>query len=141
MILSEFIEATSRLETYYEKEYTDEQRKIMFEEVKNMPLEKYRKTLANCLRTCKFMPKLADILKASSEIDNANYENKKEYEYCKICGGRGMINYKKILQENNYEYDFFCRCICKNGENFSKKIPTFEELGIQPGDRLVMNFE
>ena len=44
MILGEFIEATSRLEQYFGKEYTNEQRQIMFEELSKMPLEKFKNT-------------------------------------------------------------------------------------------------
>jgi hypothetical protein len=141
MEINEFIEATSRAEQYFEKEYSNEQRQIMYEELKKMPLEKYRKTLANCIRTCKFMPKLADILKASTDIDNVNYERNRVYTPCKICGSKGFVRYYKVLQENGYEYDYACRCTCENGEYYSKSIPTFEELGIKPEERLVMNFE
>lgn len=141
MELNEFIETTSKIEKYFEKEYTTEQSQIMFEQVKNMSAERYLKAVNGCIRNCKFMPKLADILKASSEIDNVDYSKKREHTPCKICGGRGFVRYSKILQETGYEYDYACRCNCNNGDYYSKKIPTFEELGIQPGDRLVMNFE
>ena len=141
MEINEFIEATSRAEQYFEKEYSNEQRQIMYEELKKMSIEKYRNVIANCIRSCRFMPKLADILKASTDIDNVNYEKKREYTPCEICEGKGVVRYYKILQENGYEYDFACRCTCKNGEYYSKSIPTFEELGIQPEERLVMKFE
>lgn len=141
MEINEFIEATSRVEQYFEKEYSNEQRQIMYEELKNMSLEKYQKAIAICIKTCKFMPKLADILKASTDIDNVNYDKKREYTPCKICGGKGVVRYSKILQETGYEYDYACRCNCKNADYYNKKIPTFEELGIKPGEKLVMSFE
>lgn len=141
MEINEFIEATNKLEQYYEKEYTTEQRQIMFEQVKDMSANKYIKAIGSCIRNCKFIPKLVDILKAASEIDNANYEKKREYFPCKTCQGKGFVRYTKILQENGYEYEYACRCTCKNADYYSKKIPTFEDLGIHPGERLVMNFE
>lgn len=141
MEINEFIEATNRIEQYFEKEYTNEQRQIMYEELNKMPIEKYKKITSICLKTCKFMPKLADILKASGEMDNTNYDTKRTYTACKICGGKGIIKYKKILEENNYEYDYACRCICDNAEYYSKTIPNFEELGIKPNEKLVMNFK
>lgn len=141
MEINEFIEATNRIEKYFEKEYTTEQRQIMFEEVRKMPLEKYIKAVNNCIRTCKFMPKLADILKAFVDIDNVNYDKKREYVPCEICGGDGFVRYTKILQGNGYEYDYACRCTCKNGEYYNMSIPTFEELGIQPGDKIIIDFK
>ena len=45
------------------------------------------------------------------------------------------------IEENNFKYEFACRCICKNAENYNKKIPTYEEIGVKPNDMLVMNFE
>ena len=141
MEINDFIEATNRLEQYFEKEYTKEQRQIMFQEIRNMTLDKYRKSINMCIRTCKFMPKLVDILKASTEIDNVNYDVKREYIPCKICGGRGIVEFTKILQENGYEYDYACRCTCKNAEYYNKNIPTFEDIGISPGDKLVMDFD
>lgn len=141
MILSDFVEATSRLEAYYEKEYTDEQRKIMFDELEKLSIEKYRRIIAQCIKSCKFLPKLADMLKVSSEINYASFEKNREYTPCKVCGGKGLVKYSKIFQEIGYEYDYVCRCNCKNAEYYSKKIPTFEELGIQPEDRVVINFE
>ena len=141
MILGEFVEATSRLEKYFGKEYTNEQRQIMFEELSKMPLEKFKNTIAVCIRTCKFLPKIADIIQASNDIDNTTYETKMQYEPCKICGGRGIVKYFKVLKENGYKYEFACRCICKNGENYNKKIQTYEELGIKPNEEFVMEFE
>lgn len=141
MQINEFIEATNRVEKYFEKEYTNEQRQIMYEELQNISLEKYQKALDSCLRNCKFLPKLADILKFFNEINNVNYEKKREYTPCKICRGSGVVKYTKIFQENGYKYDFACRCTCKNGEYYSKQIPTFEELGVIPDEKLTMNFK
>jgi len=141
MELSEFIEATNRAEKYYEKEYSTEQQKIMFEEVKKMPLEKYQKAIGICIRSCKYLPKLVEILNAANSIIDMNNNNKKIQVPCSICRGSGIVRYYKILQENGYEYEYACKCTCKNGENYSKKIPTFEDLGIQPGEKTVMQFE
>lgn len=140
MQINEFIEATSRIEQYFGKEYSNEQRQIMFEELKKMPIEKYKQAIANCIKSCKYMPKLADIIEAAEHIVLQN-QVQKQYEPCKICESRGIVKYTKILHENGYEYEYACRCICKNGENYNKKIPTFEELGIRPGEKLAINFE
>lgn len=139
MEINEFINATSRIEQYFDKEYSNEQRQIMFEELRKMPIEKYRQAIANCIRTCKYMPKLSDILDIAENI--VLQQPQKQYENCKICENKGVVKYTKILQPNGYEYEYVCRCICKNGNNYNTKIPTFEELGIKPGEKLVINLE
>ena len=50
----EFIEATTRLEQYYGKEYTNEQRQIMFDELQNLPIERYRQLISMLIKKSKF---------------------------------------------------------------------------------------
>ena len=138
MEISEFINITNRIEKYYGKEYSNEQRKIMFEELGDMSIERLQQSVKSCIRSCKYMPKIADIIQASSEIKI--FEKKREYTPCKMCDGVGFIKYYKILQENDYEYEFMCKCTCKNGEYYNKRFPTYEDLGIQKGEKLVINF-
>ena len=45
MQINEFIEATSKLETYYGKEYSTEQRSIMYDELKDFDLNRYRQLI------------------------------------------------------------------------------------------------
>ena len=138
MILSEFIEATSRLETYYEKEYTDEQRRIMFDELKKLSVERYRKIISQCIRSCKFLPKVADIIKANGEIvEVRNEDNDVKYD-CNKCNKTGYVIYTKIVQDGGraIPYTYALRCTCKNGDNANQKIPTCTEMGIEIKDRL-----
>ena len=53
MTNGEFIEATSRLEKYYEKEFSIEQQRIMFEELREVSVEKYKKAITYCIRNNK----------------------------------------------------------------------------------------
>lgn len=91
MILSEFVEATSRLETYYEKEYTDEQRKIMFEEVKNMPIKKYQESINRCIRTCKFLPKLADIIGKQERSSNFEARDYSGFDFNSLLANKDIL--------------------------------------------------
>ena len=59
MQINEFIEASNRMERYYDKEYTSEQRQIMYEELKDWNINRYRKAVSIAIRNCKFLPKLA----------------------------------------------------------------------------------
>ena len=134
MINTEFIEETSRLENYYEKEYTTEQRRIMYEELKNIQIEKYRADIRQLLRTNKFLPKLADILAIDKET---HIETKQENKItkCNKCKGTGYLLYTKIIKDGDKElkYQYAAICDCGNSKQYIGKenyIPYASELGI-----------
>lgn len=138
MTSSEFIEANNRLETYYEKEYTAEQTKIMYEELKNLSIDRYRKVIAQCIRSCKFLPKVADIIKANMEIiEHGNPQENREKFQCNKCEGTGYVFFTKVNKEGNklIQYTYVARCACKNAENTNRKVATYKELGIEIGNR------
>lgn len=62
MQISEFVEETTKIEKYFIKNLDEYQRKIWYEELKNMDIARYRQIIRETFRKCKFMPKLADIL-------------------------------------------------------------------------------
>lgn len=113
MQTSEFIEATSRLEIYYGKEYSVEQRTIMYDELKDMEISRYRKIISAVIRKSKFLPKIADIIEANIEepYSSQNQENKVE---CSKCKSTGYVLYTKIIKngdkENKYTYGAICNC-------------------------------
>lgn len=126
MQVGEFIEATSRLENYYGKEYTKEQRQIMFQELKNLTIERYKRVIVKIIREDKYLPKVADILEKNREI---GYEKEEEEIVdCKICKGVGLLTYKKEFEGLIYTYA--CRCSCQNGLRKSNKIPFATEIGV-----------
>ena len=119
MISGEFIEATSRLEKYFEKSYTTEQLQIMYEELKNLSIDRYKQIIAKCIRDKKFLPKIADILEINNELMILKTrEEVEETEKCSRCNSKGFILYQKRNTEVNYTYTFACRCTCKNGNNY-----------------------
>ena len=139
MTLGEFIEANNRLESYYEKEYTTEQRQIMYEELKNLSVERYKKVIAQCIRTCKFMPKIADIVKANMEIvENRNIEETRNRFECDKCNGTGYVAFTKIIQDGNkvIPYVYSARCVCENANYVNVKVPNFKELGVEVSNRI-----
>ena len=129
MQISEFIEASTRLEKYYDKEYTTEQRQIMYEELKDWNIEKYRKAISIAIRNCKFLPKLADIIQASTEIRDFQSRAEDKGVECNKCNGTGFIEYQK--QAYGMLYNFACRCTCSNGQKLSHEIPTYQEIGLR----------
>ena len=138
MKLDEFIEATNRLENYYGKEVSAEQSQIMFEELEKLSIEKYRKLISKCLRTCKYMPKIADILEANNELVGEVTEEKKQIIPCSKCDGTGYVVYTKFIANGNERipYSYAARCTCENGKNANQKVPTYEELGIKISNRI-----
>ena len=135
MQINEFIEATSRLETYYGKDYTTEQRSIMYEELKDLEVNRYRQLISAVLKTSKYLPKIADFIETNKDVP---YEKKIDNEIveCDICNGTGYVNYKKIVGKAKLEYDYACRCTCVNGLNKCNDIPTYQELGIKPNSTI-----
>ena len=95
MQINEFIEASNRMERYYDKEYTSEQRQIMYEELKDWNINRYRKTVSIAIRNCKFLPKLADIIQASTEIRETENDEETQIVECNKCNGTGFIEFKK----------------------------------------------
>lgn len=127
MTQSEFIEITSDIEKFYEKELTTEQNRIWFEELKTINKERYRQISREIYKTSKFMPKLADIIEINQKLPSVIKKENKVYE-CTRCNGVGIVIYKKII--DGYTYDFGARCNCQNGMQLSKSIPSIDEVGL-----------
>ena len=136
MTNAEFIQATTRLENYYDKEYTTEQLKIMFDFLRGWTVEKYMKAINFCLKNNKFLPKIADLTNA--EIDNNQVQNKEKIDFvkCDKCNGEGFIKYWKTIQNGGkpIQYEYIALC---TGDNADKqrsinghKLPTLAEVGL-----------
>ena len=146
MTNGEFIEATTRLENYYGKEYTSEQRKIMFSELGHLDIARYRKLISAVLRKCKYLPRIVDFIEADKEepYNTDKTEVPKEKIDCPICNGTGYVIYKKKLKDGDREliYDYAAICRCGNAKQYkgweiqdtkhrsNYYIPFADELGI-----------
>ena len=111
---SEFVNATSRLEQYFGKEYTELQRRIMFETLKEWTIEKYRRAVKHCIGSCKCLPKIVD-LKAINFVQEPNSAKLEDVEFveCKFCN-KGFVPYYK--KYGDISYQFFALCSCENGQ-------------------------
>lgn len=121
MTQSEFIEITARIENYYGKEYTTEQRKIMYEELGDFTTERYRKLVSSVLRKCKFLPRISDFIEANKEepYSTSSKEETPKIE-CSICGGTGIVIYKRKIVDGDRElvYDYAAICRCGNTKQY-----------------------
>ena len=139
MKLDEFIEATNRLENYYGKELSAEQSQIMFEELEKLNIERYRKLISKCLKTCKYMPKIADIIAANMELaGETEQEEKRQVIPCSKCDGSGYVLYTKYIANGNIRipYTFATRCDCENAQYANTKVQMYKEFGIEISNRV-----
>lgn len=113
MTSGEFIEATGKLENYFAKEYTPEQSRIMYEELKDMNIQRYRQLVSALLRKSKFLPKIADFIEVNREEPYQSSNETKKIE-CKKCNSTGYLTYKRIIKNGDktmeYEYAYLCDC-------------------------------
>ena len=101
MQIGEFIEATGRLEKYYGKEYTNEQRRIMYDELKEFSLERYRQLVSAVLRESKYLPRIVDFIEANKEEPYTQKQEEFEKVECKKCNSTGYITYTKTITDGS----------------------------------------
>ena len=116
MTIDEFTETLEKLENFYnpKEKMTDEQKRIWFENLKTMSIERFKYITANLYKTSKFMPKLADVFELNTTIGNIEKKPNNNKEFCKKCNNTGYIIYKQVLQNGNrnivYDYGAICDC-------------------------------
>lgn len=140
MEINEFIKETGDIEKYYGKELDEFQRKIWYDELKDISLPRYRQILREILRTNKFMPKLSDVLETQRNLTYIQDKTEEIKVECNKCNSEGIITYTRVIE--NIPYVFAARCTCKNGEKYRYDgremqehktkyyIPSIEEVGI-----------
>lgn len=120
MEISEFIQATSRIEQYYNKEYTNEQRQIMFKELEDIDINRYRQLVSAVIRKSKFLPKVADFIEANIEIPFSTQRDETQKIECNKCNSTGYLIYTKVIKDGNREFknQYACICSCGNARKY-----------------------
>lgn len=115
MKLEEFDEEVSKLERFYQKEVTEEQRRIWFTELRNLDISRFKYIISQVYRTSKFLPKLADILEINANLGYSQVKQEENKNKCKKCNGTGYITYKKTTKNgaNDMLYEFGAICSCR----------------------------
>lgn len=123
MTKTEFVEATSRIEKYHGKQFEIEQLRIMFEELENIDIERYKQIIAKLIRTNKFMPKISDILDLNDSLPKIKNSENKSYEKCEKCNGTGYILYHKLIPNGSKKSDYIyaTACSCGRKEKYTGK--------------------
>lgn len=142
MQINEFIEATARLEKYYDKEYPKDKLKIMHEELQNFSIERYKFLISKAIRKCKFLPRVCDFVQIDLEFPEQKIEEEKEIISCSKCNSTGIVVYTKKIPNGNEalvcQYAAICDCgnhkQYKGWENKEHKsdyyTPMAKELGL-----------
>lgn len=136
MEIKEFINGLDRLQKYYDKEYTEEQRKIMYDRLKQLSNKEFVRAINIVLDTCKYLPKVADIKNALIQ-PNHTVTNKEEIKFikCEKCNN-GFIKYFKDIKDGDriLKYDYIALCTCENGRKQKEingyKLPFITEVGL-----------
>lgn len=116
----EFVEATSRLERYFDKEYTKSQRAEMYKELKEFSIERYKRLVSVVLRKSKYLPKIAEFFEANKETIFTPQHDESEKIECKKCNSTGYILYTKPVKDGTKELKntYGAICSCGNAKKF-----------------------
>ena len=93
---AEFLKGIKMIESFYRAEFNQEDLKLWYGALKEIPYEIYIKAIGNLVKTNKFMPTVAEILEQCKEVEIANkvivVENMKKDGYFK-----NNNDYSKII--------------------------------------------
>ena len=114
MTIDEFITTTTEIENFYQKEISEEQKKIWFQELRKMDIKRFKYVISQAYRTCKFIPKLADIIEINTSLGYSQVKREESTQKCNKCKGTGYITYWKKIKNGGkeilYEYMAICSC-------------------------------
>ena len=115
MKIDEFMEVINQVERFYSKEIPEEQKQVMYKELKNMELVRFKYIIAQHYRTSPYLPKLPDILEINKKLGYSQIKKDKEVKKCEKCKGTGYILYKKIIDNGKggkiiNTYAAICTC-------------------------------
>lgn len=139
MELKEFVEETKRLTDYFDKDYNEIQAKEIYNRLKDISVEHYRRIINKLIDTEERLPKVNKII-YYKELTYGHEESKKEEGFkqvhCDNCLGSGLISFTQ--EKNGCIYEYQARCNCENAKQYDSWLdkdgfnlfPSAEELNL-----------
>lgn len=120
MTIEEFSTATKEIENFYQKEILDDQKKIWFSELKGMDIKRFKYVISQVYRTCKFLPKLADIVDINTSLGYSQVRKEETVKNCSKCKNTGYITYWKKIKNGDKEIpcEYMAVCNCKKQKQY-----------------------
>ena len=116
MTIDEFTKVTTEIENFYQKEISDEQKKIWFSELKGMDIKRFKYVLSQVYRTCKFLHKLADIIEINTNLGYSQVRKEDNTKKCSKCKNTGYITYWKKIKNGDKEIKCQFTAVCSCGK-------------------------
>lgn len=116
MTIDEFITTTTEIENFYQKEISEEQKKIWFQELRKMDIKRFKYVISQVYRTCKFIPKLADIIEINASLGYSQVKKEEPTQKCNKCKGTGYITYWKKIKNGEKEIPCEYMAVCSCGK-------------------------
>ena len=124
MEITEFNEETNRLTKYYNKEYNQYHLKEIYNALKEITIEHYRRIVNETLKNNKYLPKLVELLDLKEKTQlNTQQRRAEEIKQvkCDHCKGSGLIKFYE-KRNGGIEYEFLARCKCENAKQYDNWI-------------------
>lgn len=120
MTKDEFLEETQKLSDLFKRNLNETQLQFWFDELKGFDIDKYKRAVGEFAKYSSKMPALSEVLAKIRNlrtlgVDDAIQVNKERIK-CETCNGSGLVKY--YLKENGRDYEYLCRCYCKNAEQY-----------------------
>ncbi len=128
MTNQEFINEIEKVQRFYQKELTQEQKTIWYESLKDIGITRFKYLISEIYRTSKYFPSLSEVISLDRETGYLPpTEILKKKVHCDICNGKGFILYYK--KEGDYTYTYTAKCNCTNATPYMT-FPSFNEVGL-----------
>lgn len=141
----DFLDNIQVLENVYKQDLSADELRIWYENLSFMTTERFCYIIAEVYKTCKYMPKLSEIIAIHKSIPyTAMAEPVKVNGDCSKCGNTGYVIYNKVIDGHSYRFGAVCECgrqkrydgrqVADERNRSDYYIPTASEVGIEIKD-------
>lgn len=119
MEINDFLKGIEKLEKYYDKEYTEEQNKIMYDSLKKLSAKDFNRAVNVVMEKSRYLPKIVDFRTALAEpVNNVEEKPKIDFVKCSNCNGEGFVQYYRVKDNGGEKirYGYVALCTCENGK-------------------------